>query len=118
MTMDVSKFSVSLGAPPSRRLGTFSYLPPFKADEIGKQIDHMVSCGLETVIEHVEPARAGARFWHLWKLPLFGERSREVIEAELEACLTANPRDHIRLIGYDTKRQTQAVSFIVHRGAD
>lgn len=116
MTSEIHESSTRLGDRSSRPPGTFSYLPPFEVGELAKQIDYLVRRNLEPAIEHVEPARAGARYWHLWKLPLFGERSREAIEAELEACRVANPGHHVRLIGYDTKRQTQAVSFVVHRG--
>jgi ribulose bisphosphate carboxylase small subunit len=35
--------------------------------------------------------------------------------AEIEACKAANPRCSSKLIGYDRRRQTQAVSFVVHR---
>lgn len=96
------------------RLGTFSYLPPFEPNELAKQIDYLVKRGLEPAIEHIEPARAGARYWHLWKLPMFGERSREAIETEIEACRAERPGDYVRLIGYDTKRQTQVVAFVVN----
>lgn len=117
MVSDVRAVSSRMGDPSSLHPGTFSYLPPFGPEEVSEQIDYLVARGLEPAIEHVEPARARARFWYLWKLPLFGERSREAIEAELDACHAENPGDLVRLIGYDTKRQTQLVSFVVHRGA-
>lgn len=116
MVSNVSDFASPSGGPSSIRVGTFSYLPTFQPEEIAKQIDYLLSRGLEPAIEHVEPVRARVRYWHLWKLPLFGERSREAIETEIEACRAENPGDFIRLIGYDTKRQTQVVSFVVNGG--
>jgi ribulose-bisphosphate carboxylase small chain len=53
----------------------------------------------------------------MWKLPLFGERAPDAIQRELEACIQANPTHHVRLIGFDPRRQTQVVSFVVSRGA-
>jgi ribulose-bisphosphate carboxylase small chain len=95
--------------------GTFSYLPPFGAEEVRHQVEYLVRRGLEPAIEHAEPARATDRYWHLWKLPLFGERDPEVILAEVAACQRANPDHHVRLLGYDTSRQTEAVAFVVAR---
>ena len=37
--------------------------------------------------------------------------------SELNACRNANPSDHIRIIGYDNKRQTQGLSMVVYRAA-
>lgn len=117
MTNDSREASGRASDPGAVRLGTFSYLPPFEPDDLARQIDYLVGRDLEPAIEHVEPERARARYWYLWKLPLFGERSREAVEAELDACRAQYPDHHVRLIGYDTKRQTAAVSFVVHRGA-
>jgi ribulose-bisphosphate carboxylase small chain len=52
----------------------------------------------------------------MWKLPLFGERDVNTVMNELNACRNANPGDHVRLIGYDNKRQTQGLSMVVFRG--
>ena len=68
------------------------------------------------MIEHVEPIRATSRYWYMWKLPLFGERDPQVIRSEVEACIQANPTHHVRLIGFDPRRQTQVVAFVVSRG--
>ena len=116
MQMEIQDFRSRLGEPSSQRPGTFSYLPALDAAEIAAQIDYLVRRSLEPAIEHVEPERATDRFWYLWKLPLFGERDPAAISAEVDACHTANPGHHVRLIGYDTARQTQAVAFVVYRG--
>lgn len=51
-------------------------------------------------------------------LPMFGEREVDKIMDELTACRNANPGDHIRIIGYDGKRQTQGLSMVVHRAGE
>lgn len=117
MASDVQDFPSRVGDPGSKRPGTFSYLPAFDADEVNRQIEYLVERDLEPAIEHVEPERSSARYWYLWKLPLFGERDPGAIRAELERCHAANPTHHVRLIGYNTRRQTQLVSFVVYRGA-
>lgn len=60
--------------------------------------------------------RAGVNYWYMWKLPLFGESDVNVVMNEINACRNANPGNHVRLIGYDNKRQTQGLSMVVHRG--
>ncbi len=51
----------------------------------------------------------------MWKLPPFVARAAEYVLAETDACKAAKPRFYIKIIGYDRRRQTQAVSFVVHR---
>ena len=60
--------------------------------------------------------REGDNYWYMWKLPLFGESDVNVVMNEINACRNANPGNHVRLIGYDNKRQTQGLSMVVHRG--
>jgi uncharacterized protein (DUF1778 family) len=42
-------------------------------------------------------------------------RAAEDVLAEVQACKSAHPDCYVRLIGYDRYRQSQAVSFVVHR---
>lgn len=60
--------------------------------------------------------REGDNYWYMWKLPLFGESDINVVMNEINACRNANPGNHVRLIGYDNKRQTQGLSMVVYRG--
>ena len=105
-----------IGKNNSLKLGTFSYLNPMNSKRLRKQIDYMVSKNWDAALEHVEPERSNENYWYLWKLPLFGERNVGVILDEVEACKTANPGHHIRLIGYDKLNQTQGASMVVYRG--
>lgn len=100
----------------SRKFGTFSYLPPMTDAQVRSQIEFMISKGWACSIEHVEPSRAMDTYWYLWKLPLFGETDPGTVLAEVAECRASNPTDHVRITAYDAKRQTQGMSFVVHRG--
>ena len=114
---EIRDYPSRMGDPGSRRTGTFSYLPEMDEPSVRQQIEHLVAAGLIPAIEHVEPARAAATYWYMWKLPLFGVGDPDAILEEVEACQKANPGHHVRLIGYDNKLQTQGVSFIARRGS-
>jgi ribulose-bisphosphate carboxylase small chain len=100
----------------SRRFETFSYLPEMDAGQIRKQVAYMIGKGWNCAIEHVEPGRAADDYWYMWTLPMFGVRDVDTVMTELTACRNANPGHHIRVVGYDNKRQTQGLSMVVHRG--
>lgn len=112
---DMQDYASRISDPNSRKLGTFSYLPPMSADELRKQIEYIVSQGWNPAIEHTEPENAVSNYWYMWKLPMFGETDVERILAEIEACKKANPNNHVRLIGYDNYRQSQGANMVVHR---
>jgi ribulose-bisphosphate carboxylase small chain len=100
----------------SIKFETFSYLPPMSADQTRRQIEYIVTQGWNPAVEHVEPSRAHNYYWYMWKLPMFGEQSVEVILAEIEACRREYPGHHVRLIGYDNYTQSQGTAFVVVRG--
>ena len=95
---------------------TFSYLPALSAEEIRAQIQYIIAQGWNPAVEHVEPAGAARNYWFMWKLPMFGEQSVDVVLEELDACHREHPSHHIRLIGYDNYTQSQGTAFIVYRG--
>lgn len=97
------------------KLETFSYLPALMTQQILRQVHYLLRQGLVPAIEYVEMPAARDHYWTMWKLPLFEARAAEDVLAEIEACKTANPHSYIKLIGYDRRRQTQAVSFVVNR---
>ncbi len=97
------------------KLETFSYLPPLSTQQVVRQLHYLLQQGLVPAIEYVEKPAARDQYWTMWKLPLFEARAAEDVLAEIEACKAANPRSYIKLIGYDRRRQTQAVSFVVQR---
>ena len=94
---------------------TFSYLPTFTHEQIEKQIQYFLNNGWVIGIEyssHLDPALV---FWDWWKLPLFNMRSVDEIVAEIEACKANHANSYIRITSYDNTRQTQVMSFVVHR---
>ena len=98
----------------TRKYETFSYLPAMSGDQLRRQIEYMTGQGWNPAIEHVHPERALNHYWHMWKLPMFGEDSVDVVIAELEACHRAHPNDYVRLIGYDNYTQSQGTAFVVY----
>jgi ribulose-bisphosphate carboxylase small chain len=52
----------------------------------------------------------------MWKLPMFGETDVDAILGELEECHKANPKHHVRLLGYDNFTQSQGANMVVYRG--
>jgi ribulose-bisphosphate carboxylase small chain len=49
----------------------------------------------------------------MWKLPFVGRPDPGTVLEELDACAAAHPADHVKLVGYDSVRQGQVVSFVV-----
>lgn len=113
---DIQDYPSRLGDAASRKFGTFSYLPPLDADAIRKQVGYLIARGWTPAIEHTEPAHTAGSYWYMWKLPLFGEIRADAVLAEAAACHRAHPDHHVRLIGYDSRRQTLGASFVVYRG--
>lgn len=113
---NVQDYQSRLSDPSSRKMGTFSYLPPMTQDELRKQVEYIVERGWNPAIEHTEPQNTRSHYWYMWKLPMFGETDVELILAECEACHRANPNNHVRLLGYDNSSQTQGTAIVIHRG--
>jgi ribulose-bisphosphate carboxylase small chain len=112
---EIRDYPSRVGDPASRRFETLSYLPQLDDDRLRAQVDYLLSQGWIAAIEHVEPERSGNDYWYMWKLPLFGEHDTERVLEELAACRNANPGHHVRLIGYDNRRQTQGMSLVAYR---
>lgn len=113
--MTVQDYTSRLSDPASRKMGTFSYLPPMSRDEIRKQVEWIVKNGWNPAIEHTEPQFAMSNYWYMWKLPMFGETDVDAIVAELDACHAANPCNHVRLLGYNNFTQSQGANMVVYR---
>ncbi len=105
-----------LSDPASRKLETFSYLPPMTPEEIRSQVAYIVSRGWNPAIEHTEPEYLMDSYWYMWKLPMFGETDVDTILGEAEACHAANPDNHVRLVGYDNFKQSQGAAMVIYRG--
>ena len=109
-------YQSSLGNTESRKFETFSYLPTFNAEQTKQQIQYIVDQGWNPSIEHTEPEHASGSYWYMWKLPLFGETDVAAILKELEACHTAHPKNHVRLLGLDNFAQCPGASMVIYRG--
>jgi ribulose-bisphosphate carboxylase small chain len=105
---------MSRGAP-TRRVETFSYLPPLTDDEIGKQVDWILTRGLVPAIEYTLHPRPRDSYWSMWKLPLFEARTGAEVLGEIASCLDANPESYVKVVGYDPRLQSQVVSLVVRR---
>jgi ribulose-bisphosphate carboxylase small chain len=115
---EVLDYQSRLSDPRSRRYETFSYLPKMTAEQIRRQVEYIVSKGWNPAIEHSEPENSAGHYWYMWKLPMFGETDVGKILAEAEACHAANPRNHVRLIGYDNDAQSQGAAMVIFRGGE
>ncbi len=114
--MEMQDYKSSLSDTKSRKFETFSYLPEMADEDIKKQVQFVISKGWNPSIEHTEPANAFNHYWYMWKLPMFGETDINKILAEANACHTAHPKHHVRLIGYDNFKQSQGASMVIYRG--
>ena len=94
---------------------TFSYLPAMSPEKMRQQIAYIVKNGWNPAVEHVEPARAFNYYWYMWKLPMFGEQSVDVVLAEIEACHREFPDQMVRFLAYDNYVQSQGTAFVVYR---
>jgi len=112
---EVRDYPSRLSDPASRRFETFSYLPAMTSQQMRKQVAYIVARGWNPAVEHTEPGQTSGSYWYMWKLPLFGETDVDRILAEAEACHKSHPGHHVRLIGYDDRRQTQGTAMVVYR---
>ena len=55
------------------------------------------------------------RYWSMYKLPMFGCSNSSDVLKEIENCKKDFPTAKVRVIGFDSIRQTQTVSFIVRK---
>ncbi|MGZ4430566.1 MAG: ribulose bisphosphate carboxylase small subunit [Gaiellales bacterium] len=97
------------------RAETFSYLPPLTDDELRAQVAGITGRGLIPSIEYVEHPDPRDSYWRLWKLPFVDHPAPDAVLAEIAECAAANPRAHIKLVGYDSVRQGQVAAFVVRR---
>jgi ribulose-bisphosphate carboxylase small chain len=99
----------------SLKLETFSYLPELSANELDAQIDSILERGLVVAIEHTREIDPRDHYWTLWKLPLFDVDDPARVHDAIDECIRANANDYVRVNGYDSRRQGQVASFVVHR---
>ncbi|XP_010526348.1 PREDICTED: ribulose bisphosphate carboxylase small chain-like isoform X2 [Tarenaya hassleriana] len=75
-------------------------------------------CMKEGRIERENSRRPGyydGRYWTLWKLPMFGCSDSGQVMREIEECRGAYPNAYIRCMAFDSSKQTQCISFLIHK---
>lgn len=105
------------GPVSTRRLETFSYLPPLSDEELALQVGSILERRLVPAIEYATDPGPRTVYWSMWKLPLFDAATAGEVLAEVDACERAHPEAFVKLTGYDAKRQGQVASFVVRRPA-
>ncbi|GAV68963.1 RuBisCO_small domain-containing protein/RbcS domain-containing protein [Cephalotus follicularis] len=110
-----------------KKFETLSYLPDLTPEALAKQVDYLLRNNLIPCLEfelenpfvHREhnksPGYYDGRYWTMWKLPMFGCTDSSQVLRELEEAKKAYPSAHIRIIGFDNKRQVQIVSIIAYK---
>jgi len=117
----------------NKKFETFSYLPPLSDAEIARQVDFIIRNGLAPCLEFApedcsfvddkvtvrfQGSTAGYydnRYWTMWKLPMFGCQSSQQVLQEVKECSASYPGCYVRLAAFDSIKQVQVVSFIVHQ---
>ncbi|XP_062218220.1 ribulose bisphosphate carboxylase small subunit, chloroplastic-like [Phragmites australis] len=108
------------------RYEALSYLPPLTEESIAKEIEFIMSKGWVPCLEFDEAGRIhrsnsqmpgyyDGRYWTLWKLPMFGCTDASQVLREAEECRKEYPDAYIRLIAFDSSRQCQCMSFVIHK---
>ncbi len=116
--MDIQDYKSSLDNPDSRKQGTFSYLPRMDESRVLDLAKYIIAQKWFPSLEHVEVGREDEDYWYMWKLPMFGEKDVNRVMEEIAACRKAYPNHLVRLIGYNSDKQTQGTSCVVHNPAD
>ncbi|KAL6629848.1 hypothetical protein ACP70R_029613 [Stipagrostis hirtigluma subsp. patula] len=110
----------------NRRYEALSYLPPLTEESVAKQVDYILSKGWVPCLEFDNdgqihrsnsrmPGYYDGRYWTLWKLPMFGCTEAAQVLREAEECRREYPDAYIRLVAFDSSRQCQCVSFVIHK---
>nr|YP_009546221.1 ribulose-1,5-bisphosphate carboxylase/oxygenase small subunit [Gloeochaete wittrockiana]ASQ40282.1 ribulose-1,5-bisphosphate carboxylase/oxygenase small subunit [Gloeochaete wittrockiana] len=101
--------------PIERHYETFSYLPQLTTQQVAKQIQYALVNGFVPCIEFSPTGEAEDLIWTMWKLPLFGAQSAEEVLSEVQACKQAFPKYFIRVVAFDSFKQVQVMSYLVHK---
>ncbi|XP_021763559.1 ribulose bisphosphate carboxylase small chain 3, chloroplastic-like [Chenopodium quinoa] len=112
-----------------KKFETLSYLPPLTTESLLSEVQYLLNKGwvpcLEFELEHGfvyrenhrSPGYYDGRYWTMWKLPMFGCTDPTQVVNELEEAKKAYPNAFIRIIGFDSYRQVQCISFIAYKPA-
>ncbi|XP_006646894.1 ribulose bisphosphate carboxylase small chain clone 512-like [Oryza brachyantha] len=110
----------------NRRYEAMSYLPTLTEESIVKEVEFIMSKGWVPCLEFDKegkihrsnsrmPGYYDGRYWTLWKLPMFGCSDAAAVLREVDECRREYPDAFVRLIAFDSSRQCQCMSFVVHK---
>ncbi|XP_021770901.1 ribulose bisphosphate carboxylase small chain 3, chloroplastic-like [Chenopodium quinoa] len=110
-----------------KKFETLSYLPPLSPESLLAEIQYLLNNGWVPCLEfetehgfvyrenHRSPGYYDGRYWTMWKLPMFGCTDPVQVVNELDEAKKAYPNAFIRIIGFDSFRQVQCISFIAYK---
>ncbi|WP_088280187.1 ribulose bisphosphate carboxylase small subunit [Ideonella sp. A 288] len=97
--------------------GMFSFLPDLTDDEIALQIDYGLNKGYAWSVEYTDDPHPRNTYWEMYGMPMFDLKDAAGVLMELNACRKTFPQHYIRLMAFDSTRNTESIvmSFIVNR---
>nr|CAH10356.1 ribulose 1,5 bisphosphate carboxylase/oxygenase, small subunit [Limonium gibertii] len=110
-----------------KKFETLSYLPPLDREGLANEISYLMRMGWVPCLEfevgeayihreyHNLPGYYDGRYWTMWKLPMYGCTDPAQVLKEVDECSKLYPHAHIRILGFDNKRQVQCISFIAYK---
>ncbi|XP_073018114.1 ribulose bisphosphate carboxylase small subunit, chloroplastic-like [Primulina eburnea] len=110
-----------------RKFETLSYLPPLTEEQLLKQVEYLLRLKLIPCLEfekkrpYIErennrsPGYYDGRYWTMWKLPMFGCTDPVQVIKEVKEVSTKHPDFFVRVLGFDSYRQVQCISFIAYK---
>ncbi len=100
--------------------GQFSFLPDLTDEEISAQIKYGLNKGYAWSVEYTDDPHPRNTYWDMFGNPMFDLQDAAGVLMELNACRNTFPNHYIRLMAFDSTRNTESIvmSFIVNRPAD
>ncbi|KZV14925.1 ribulose bisphosphate carboxylase small chain, chloroplastic-like [Dorcoceras hygrometricum] len=110
-----------------RKFETLSYLPPLTEEQLLKQIEYLLRLKLIPCLEFEKrrpyidrtnnrsPGYYDGRYWTMWKLPMFGCTDAVQVLQQVQEAAATKPDFFVRVLGFDSYRQVQCISFIAYK---
>ena len=97
--------------------GQFSFLPELTDAEISLQIEYGLKKGYAWSVEYTDDPHPRNTYWEMFGMPMFDLHDAAGVLAELKSCRDTFPQHYIRLMAFDSTRNTESIvmSFIVNR---
>ena len=97
--------------------GQFSYLPDLTDEQITRQIEYALARNYAVGVEYTDDPHPRNTYWEMYGNPMFDLKDAAGVLLELNACRKTFPNHYIRLMAFDSTRNTESIvmSFIVNR---